>query len=279
MRDEPRTVVASAIFPLTLATCAGLAWVIARAGWPPETLLIATWPAVAVCLIGERLLPHLPRSPSRRAIVTDVLHTAISQLGGGFVAGLVVERLAAASGRAVWPVGIPIAIQVGLALIAAELVQYAWHRACHSTVLWRLHEIHHTSPTLYWLAGSRFHPLEVAIVQTASFAPIAMLGAPAEVLGISLVVSAVLGMLQHANIDLRLGLLNWVFSGPELHRWHHSAELAEQRGNYGTVLIVWDVVFRTRKPPRDPARIGAAVTSDSYLEHLLLRPGGMTQTR
>jgi sterol desaturase/sphingolipid hydroxylase (fatty acid hydroxylase superfamily) len=64
-------------------------------------------------------------------------------------------------------------------------------------------------------------------------------------------------MLQHANLDMRLGPLNYVFSTAEPHRWHHSRTLVEANTNYGSNLIVWDLVFgsfflpQTRQPPID----------------------------
>ena len=50
---------------------------------------------------------------------------------------------------------------------------------------------------------------------------------------------------QHANIDFRLGFLNWIFSCTDVHRWHHSTVAAEQNQNYGNVLVIWDLVFGT----------------------------------
>ena len=72
---------------------------------------------------------------------------------------------------------------------------------------------------------------------------------------------AVFGMLQHANIDVRLGPLNRIFSMAEPHRWHHSRTLAEANSNYGSNLIVWDLVFGTFFLPSDreaPREIGIA---------------------
>jgi sterol desaturase/sphingolipid hydroxylase (fatty acid hydroxylase superfamily) len=45
----------------------------------------------------------------------------------------------------------------------------------------------------------------------------------------------------------------------EPHRWHHSRRLEEANSNYGSNLIVWDVVFGTFYLPRDrqpPTTIG-----------------------
>ena len=72
-------------------------------------------------------------------------------------------------------------------------------------------------------------------------------------------VTAVHGLFQHSNIQLRFGPLNWLFSMAELHRWHHSRTLAEANSNFGQTISVWDWVFGTRYLPRDrapPADIG-----------------------
>ena len=50
---------------------------------------------------------------------------------------------------------------------------------------------------------------------------------------------------------MRLGPLNYVVSGPELHRWHHSEISAESNCNYGNNLILWDMLFGTRWLPAD----------------------------
>ena len=63
--------------------------------------------------------------------------------------------------------------------------------------------------------------------------------------------SAVHGAYQHANVPVRLGPLNWIFSMTELHRWHHSRRIEEANHNYGGNLAVWDVLFGTRWLPTD----------------------------
>ena len=57
-------------------------------------------------------------------------------------------------------------------------------------------------------------------------------------------------MFQHANIELKIGVLNWVFSMTELHRRHHSRDIREGNSNYGANLILWDIVFGTRFYPK-----------------------------
>jgi sterol desaturase/sphingolipid hydroxylase (fatty acid hydroxylase superfamily) len=48
-----------------------------------------------------------------------------------------------------------------------------------------------------------------------------------------------------------LGWLNYIISGPELHRWHHSKTIKESNSNYGNNVIVWDILFGTFFYPKD----------------------------
>ena len=76
-----------------------------------------------------------------------------------------------------------------------------------------------------------------------------------EVLAGYLIFYAVNGFFQHSNVDARYGILNYVVSGAELHRWHHSKLTQESNHNYGNNLIVWDLVFGSWFLPTD-RRVG-----------------------
>lgn len=149
-----------------------------------------------------------------------------------------------------------------LVLVVGELWEYGWHRALHEVpALWRIHATHHSAPRLYWLNAARFHPLDILWVGTGKLLPLALLGASAAELAMLTLFSAMHGAYQHANVPVRLGPLNWVFSMSELHRWHHAPDPADANHNYGGNLIVWDVVFGTRYLPADrepPEAIGIA---------------------
>jgi sterol desaturase/sphingolipid hydroxylase (fatty acid hydroxylase superfamily) len=111
------------------------------------------------------------------------------------------------------------------------------------------------------LNAVRFHPLDTLLTYSIEIVPLVLLGCPEPVIALFVVFTAVHGMFQHANVRLRLGPLNWIFSMAELHRWHHSKTVHEGNSNYGTNLILWDVVFGTRYLPRDrdpPEEIGIA---------------------
>ncbi len=150
-----------------------------------------------------------------------------------------------------WPRSLPLALQVGIMLLAAELLRYWMHVAAHNTaILWRLHAIHHSPSKLYWLNVGRFHPVEKALQFLLDSLPFILLGVGADVLALYLIFYAVNGFFQHSNIDARYGILNYVISSSELHHWHHSKLIHESNRNYGNNLIVWDLVFGTWFLPR-----------------------------
>lgn len=151
-----------------------------------------------------------------------------------------------------WPHDWPVWAQAGLMLLAADFVRYWMHRAFHRfTPLWRFHAVHHSPHRLYWLNVGRFHPIEKAIQFAVDAAPFALLGVAPEVLAAYFVFYAINGFFQHSNCRVRLGPLNYLVSGPELHRWHHSKLPKESDTNFGNNLIVWDLLFGTRFLPRD----------------------------
>jgi sterol desaturase/sphingolipid hydroxylase (fatty acid hydroxylase superfamily) len=167
-------------------------------------------------------------------------------------------RLAEMSGGAWWPAAWPLAAQVGLAILVAELGHYAFHRLTHERALpWRLHATHHSAPRLYWLNATRFHPLDLLGLLVLQSTPLFVLGIPSRTYASYALFAALYGQLQHCNIDVRTGRrLDWLFSTPAIHRWHHSRDRREGNHNYGAILNAWDHVFGTYFRPADRAFAG-----------------------
>lgn len=232
----------------------------------------------------ERLHPYQRQWLSSHGDMrTDTTHALVNfavteGLSVGLVAGLAggAAALAAYAPGGLWPSDWPWVAQLGLALVVGEFGAYWVHRLLHEVPrLWPLHAPHHSPRRLYWLNAARFHPIDLALGQIASMTPLVLLGASPEALALTATFTAVHGMFQHANINLRLGPLNWIFSMAELHRWHHSKNLDEANSNYGGNLILWDIVFGTRFLPDDrepPTDIGIADAPDfpeGYVAQLL----------
>lgn len=169
----------------------------------------------------------------------------------------------------------PFALQVAAVMVVAEFFDYWTHRVSHEwPLLWRLHAVHHNPQRLYWLNAGRDHPIAAMMFFVTVSGPLIALGVPPEVLLMYYVMESVLGLLQHCNIDLRLGPLNYVFSTVDLHRWHHAIEPREANTNYGSNLIVWDLVFGTWYFPgrEGPAEIGVhnPQMGSSWWAHMLV---------
>ena len=170
----------------------------------------------------------------------------------------------------VWPSTLPLALQLVLMLLLAELLRYPLHFAAHNTkTLWRLHAVHHSPKKLYWLNVGRFHPLEKTLQYALDTLPFILVGVGAEVVSLYFIFYAVNGFYQHSNVDVRYGPLNYLVSGPELHRWHHSKLVHESNRNYGNNLIVWDLLFGTWFFPKH-ARVGdLGLMNRHYPSHFL----------
>ena len=248
--------VAVLFFPATLgaALFAGARAVEAGA----STLPVLIGAALAV-LIAERLWPHHASwQRSHGDVLVDLAHVVSVSAASFATTWLVPALLAPLATASLWPARWPLLAQLPLALVVGELAQYWSHRLGHEWApLWRLHATHHSAQRLYFLNAARFHPLDIAIDTAAGLVPLVLLGAPPGVLALFALFTGVFGYLQHSNVRVALGPLNYVFSMAELHRWHHARDLREANTNYGSNLIVWDLVFgtffwpRDRKPPEE----------------------------
>lgn len=151
-----------------------------------------------------------------------------------------------------WPHHWSIIWQVLFLMIIADFLRYWLHRAFHEiSWLWPFHAVHHSPHKLYWLNVGRFHPIDKAMQYLFDVLPFILLGVSEQVLALYFVFYAINGFFQHCNIRLSLGFLNYLISGPELHRWHHSIIAKESNKNYGNNLIIWDCIFGTRFLPKD----------------------------
>ena len=221
--------------------------------------LAAVAAAALVTLIEIRFPYRVEWRPGMREAGADAMFMMVVQITLPYLLSITLVVSVAdglrASGIAIdglWPHHLPVAVQACLMLLAADLARYWLHRAFHRfTFMWRHHAVHHSPHRLYWLNVGRFHPIEKAVQLTVDTLPFALLGVANEVLAAYLVFYAVNGFFQHSNCNVRLGPLNYIVSGPELHRWHHSELAVESNRNFGNNLIVWDLLFGTRFLPSD----------------------------
>lgn len=231
----------------------------------PVLVFNLTYVALAVAIaVLERAMPHEQTwLKNDGQIVPDIAHTLLSkgvaQVVVVMIAFMGLAQLVAPSEGGLWPRDLPLAAQTVLGLVLAEIGLYWKHRIAHEwPVLWRFHAVHHSVTRLWFLNTGRFHLVDTLTGLIAAMPLLLLLGAPPDTMIMVSAITAIIGILTHANVEMRCGVLNYVFNTPELHRWHHSKVTAEGNRNYGENLMLFDQLFGTFYLParRPPAEIG-----------------------
>ncbi|ROM18472.1 fatty acid hydroxylase [Pseudomonas protegens] len=203
--------------------------------------------ALGVSFLAEWCLPYEPgwnRSQGDR--LRDSLHALVNEslnaLGLLALPGLV--ALLAHDGF--WPQGWPLWGQLLLAIVIADcgitLAHYASHRLAW---LWRLHAVHHSVQRMYGFNGLLKHPLHQLIEASAGLLPLVLLGIPLPVAQLLALAIAVQLLLQHSNVDMRLGPLRWIFAWAPVHRFHHMKYGRAGDVNFGLFFNLWDWLLGT----------------------------------
>ncbi|MCO7577083.1 MULTISPECIES: sterol desaturase family protein [Pseudomonas] len=210
-------------------------------------LLVLFAAALLVSFLVEWVLPYEPawnRSQGDR--LRDSLHALVNEglnaLGLLALPGLV--ALLAHDG--LWPRDWPLWGQLLLAIVIADcgitLAHYASHRWAW---LWRLHAVHHSVLRMYGFNGLLKHPLHQLLEATAGLLPLLVLGIPLPVAQLLALAIAIQLLLQHSNVDMRLGLLRLVFAWAPVHRFHHMKYGRAGDVNFGLFFNVWDWLLGT----------------------------------
>ena len=226
-------------------------------------LSLATWITVLFGLISiiilERFVPsRVSWMPNKKDWINDLFYMVLVQIllvkFLTFVAGMFLINIFQSYDftiKNIWPKQWNIGIQAILMVLIADFFRYWLHRLSHEWIpLWRLHAVHHSPHKLYSMNVGRFHPLEKSIQFVFDALPFIMLGITENVLALYFIFYSINGFFQHCNIKIHLGPLNYVVSGPELHRWHHSKIIKDSNNNYGNNLIIWDLLFGTWYLPK-----------------------------
>lgn len=164
-----------------------------------------------------------------------------------------------------WPHHWPLFLQAITMMFISDFFRYWIHRLSHTVpFLWRFHAVHHALKKLYWLNTTRIHPGEKILQLIWEVGPFICIGVSKEVIALHLVLYGLNGFLRHSNIDMKFGVLNYIISTNELHRWHHSKIIQESNANYGSDTMIWDVLFRSFYWPKERAVEEIGVFNSHY---------------
>ena len=228
-----------------------LAFVLAFAhGAAEQAVMIVPLVQLALLFVLEPFLAAEPRGIARRdpGLRDDLGHIFFGNAAGTVVSnGLVLALTALLAGRlpvlaTVWPESWPLAAQAALGVFLADGLDTLRHRWLHvSPWLWPIHAVHHAGDHLNITKSGKNHFLDPGLRGLLVYAPLALAGAPPEVLLAHAAAVTVLGPIAHANLDLEVpGWLDRWLMTPAVHRLHHARSLELALHNYTNVFPLWD---------------------------------------
>ncbi len=166
---------------------------------------------------------------------------------------------------------LPIWIGVLIIFIPDEFLHYWYHRKGHEwTWLWNIHKTHHTSPDMNIAVSYRENWLWFVLMPNLWYAATMVYFGLGKAYIISTMIIGIIDVITHTNIKWDAFLykhkflkpITWILERfitlPSTHHAHHGIdEHSAPMGNYATVLIIWDVIFKTACfPHRYPSEYG-----------------------
>ena len=120
-----------------------------------------------------------------------------------------------------------------IVLTISEFLFYWYHRLSHE-VRWlkKWHWFHHRDQKIYWANSGKFHVVDSVLQFSIYFIPIFLLSPTPIVSAAVLTLSAVTGVLEHANINYKSEGFNSFFNTNDLHLTHHSSKISLANNNY-----------------------------------------------
>lgn len=136
--------------------------------------------------------------------------------------------------------------------ILSDFFRFVAHWLMHYKLFWPMHQFHHSVHVLHWFSGNRASVLHVAMFMApmavcAWFLQVGQIAMTANVL-----IMILWNHLMHTNVRMAPSLqraLEWVVTTPRYHHIHHSEDAQHRGVNLGSILTLWDRLWRTYMDP------------------------------
>ncbi len=244
--------------------------------WALAILLLA---AISTSFIVELILPY-ERAWNRDHgdLRRDIAHFLVNESATTLAIFGIPAVAALIPWSGVWPRDLPVFVQLVIAVLVADFGITVAHYYSHRWQwLWRFHAVHHSVERMYGLNGLMKHPFHQGVEALAGTVPLLLMGIPVEVASLLAFAIVIQLLLQHSNVDIRVGPLRHILALAPVHRFHHQKEAGIGDVNFGLFTTLWDrFLFGTAA--YDPERqfstgeFGIAVQPDyprAYLQQLV----------
>src|SRR5688572_11310256 len=238
--------------------------------WLTASLVAGTF--LALALIERRrplrrtVEPGLPRAGRNLAIAAlGAIAVQVAEMPVASRAAGVVERR---RWGFVKRLGLPVWLEVPLALLLLDYTLYVWHVLTHRVpMLWRFHAVHHIDLDLDASTAVRFHFGELTVSTPWRVAQVLLIGASPLTLSIWQTGLLMSILFHHSNVQLPIGVerrIGRVFVTPRMHGIHHSQVREETDSNWSSGLTLWDSLHGTLRlnVPQRAITIGVPAFQD-----------------
>ena len=174
-------------------------------------------------------------------------------------------------------------------ILCDDLVQYWWHRTCHKPFLYGLHRAHHSAKYMSIRVVYRNNIFYYMIMPNLWLTGFLIYFGLFEVYPIYLIIKMSIIFGAHSSLPWDrvlhskpwLSPLGWiverVISTPSTHHAHHGMYIEDgvtnYKGNYGNMLFIWDMIFKTAHITRKyPEQYGIENLEDSSWQQELFWP-------
>jgi sterol desaturase/sphingolipid hydroxylase (fatty acid hydroxylase superfamily) len=157
----------------------------------------------------------------------------------------------------------------GPAVLAAAVVGwdfiYYWnHRFMHeSRYMWAIHVVHHSSER-YNLSTALRQPVADVFGTFVPYGLLCLFGISPDLVARAREINLLYQYWIHTDTIRRLGPFERVLNTPSHHRVHHGSNAQYIDRNHGSIFIVWDKLFGTFEPERDPVVYGLTKNLDTF---------------
>jgi sterol desaturase/sphingolipid hydroxylase (fatty acid hydroxylase superfamily) len=148
-----------------------------------------------------------------------------------------------------------------LLLLLQDFLYYWFHRASHRIrFMWASHVVHHSSERLNLSTAFRQSLTYPISGMWVFWLPLAWLGFPPDWVILAVGLNLAFQFFVHTQLFARdskwMNALGWIVNTPSIHRVHHARNPQYIDRNYAGVLTVWDRLFGSYVPEREPPDYG-----------------------
>lgn len=247
--------------------------------------------AAAALLAAGHVRPRVRQPLIREGFAADLTHALVNGVLLDLPVALALRAVAAGledalGARADQPLThAPLWQQAIVFLLVGDLLKWSIHALHHHVpILWRLHQVHHSTRQMDALSHARSHPVEFLLNRIPFLVLfVVALGVDARVIACYSAFDLVQGRWVHSNTRLRTGPLKFIIATQEFIAGITRTNPAAIDRNFGGFLSIWDWLFGTAYCPstRDVPGFGIAGVEPSphYTDHLLMPLGSLRSTR